>query len=348
MTADWNIVLMTVHLTACVVMSAVLLSYRQGRSMAERHYRQVLMALACMILGRIIPDVLFFVFGYSERLYETMLLYLRPMVSLAELWAGFFVFYRSVHALAKYLQPLYFVGWVILGLLLLHPVLFVEYVRWGHMSWTIADYVAYCHTVVGVVQRAAIYVLLVWVFVSNALVLLSLYLRVARSGRRSANDIGQHLRMIFHVFATVLMSYVVLFTASAFLDNMWWQFLMLVVLAMDYSVLAYVLNHHAQFLYYEREVMYLAMRVLRSQQRTLSDDEVDWQSREQEVVYRLLDDWSKRADRPFDRQDLTLQDVADELHLPADVVRRDGMSIYGIRFEEYICLLRANRPQPQP
>lgn len=347
MTADWNIVLMAVHLTACVVMSMVLLSYRLGRSMAERHYRQVLMALACMILGRIIPDVLFFVFGYSEQLYDAMLLYLRPVVSLAELWAGFFVFYRSVHALAKYLQPLYYVGWTILALLLLHPVLFVEYVRWGHMSWTIEEYVAYCHTIVGVVQRAAIYVLLVWVFVSNVLVLLSLYLRVARSGRRSANDIGQHLRMIFHVFATVLMSYVVLFTASAFLDNMWWQFLMLVVLVMDYSVLAYVLNHHAQFLYYEREVMYLAMRVSRSRQQAMPD-EVDWQSREQEVVYRLLDDWSKRADRPFDRQDLTLQDVADELHLPAEVLLREGMHVYGVRFEEYICLLRANRPQPQP
>lgn len=347
MMADWNIVLMAVHLTACVVMSAVLLAYRQGRSMAERHYRQVLMTLACVILARIIPDVLFFVFGYSERLYEAMLLYLRPIVSLAELWAGFFVFYRSVHAMAKYLQPLYYVGWVILGLLLLHPVLFVEYVRWGKQSWSIVDYMAYCQTMVGVVQRAAVYVLIVWVFVSNVLILLSLYLRVARSGRQSANEIGHHLRLVYHGCAGVLMLYVTSFTVTAFLDNMWWQIMMLVVLVMDYSVLVYVLNHHAQFLYYEREVQNMAMRVSRSRQQAMPE-EIDWQSREQEVVYRLLDDWSKRGDRPFDRPDLTLQDVADELHLPAEVVLRDGMSMYGVRFEEYICLLRATRPSSLP
>lgn len=339
MMADWNIILMTMHVTACLVMSAVLLSYRLGRSMAERHYRQVLLALACMILGRIIPDVLFFAFGYSVQLYDAMPLYLRPMVSLAELWAGFFVFYRSVHALAKYMQLLYYTGWVILGLLLLHPVLFVEFVRWGHMSWTIEDYMAYCHTIVGVTQRVAVYVLLAWVLVSNGLVLISMYVRIARSGRMSENPIGRHLQQIYHGFGVVLMTYVAMFTVSAFLDNMWWHILMLVVLAMDYSVLVYVLNHHVQFLYYEREVMYLAMRVLRSRQKAMPD-EIDWLSREQDVVYRLLENWSKRADRPFDRQDLTLQDVADELHLPAAVLRRDGMDMYGIRFEEYICLLR--------
>lgn len=339
MTEEWNMVMMAVHLTACVVMSAVLLSFRQGRSMAERHYRQILMTLACMIIARIIPDVLFLAFGYSRQMNDAMHMYLRPVISLAELWAGFFVFYRSVHALAKYLQPLYYTGWTVLALLLLHPVLFVEFVRWGKMAWTIDDYMVYCQSTIGVVQQVAVYALIVWVFVSNVLILLSLYLNIAQSGRRSENMVGHHLRKLYYICGSVLLVYVTMFTITAFLDNFWWQVQMLTVLVVDFLLMAYVLNHHSQFVYYEREVMSLAMRVLRGRQKAMPD-EVDWQSREQDVVYRLLDAWSKRADRPYDRPGLTLQDVADDMHLPADVLRRDGMNMYGVRFEEYICLLR--------
>lgn len=336
---DYQLLSMVAGVTASVVMAVVMWS--AARHFGERKWRYVLLLQMLAVTGLIGAVVLFAEIGLRIMGVDTAFMYyfILPVAGLSEIGLVIYAVFYVVQGSVRLLRKLVYLVVAFFTVSVLYPCVYRVYIGEDDAFWDIDTYMSFVDTWQSICLTSVLLVtgVLFLVMATGEVIrgynryrdLLDMYLSEDLTGIRQQCLKWLVCCILYSVCTCVN---VVSTTAEVYVVSRLGMILFYV------AVCVLVLENHETL-----ERVELAFRtikrkniVVRTAEGALDEEDTPEVTR----IKTLMERWIAREDKPYMRVGITLQNLADDIHIQMPLLVKYGYQIYGTTFREWILSLR--------